>query len=237
MYRIPYRALDPIVCMTYRYLLINPNSSAHITERLVASARTALAPDDTLRAITASGEPAVVRDAATLRQAEHNAVALFDAYASACDAVLLGISLDGAAPTLRARRPALPVVGMTEAALMSACLRAERVGVLTLGPSLVPLYAARVAQIGLSSRVVGIEAPAAPQAYLPATADVHPDTLAVLCAAGARLQAQGAQTLVLAGAVLCGGYAAALTAACGCPVFDGMVCAVQQARALLSCQR
>jgi allantoin racemase len=219
------------------YLLINPNSSAHITQRLVASARTALASGDTLQAVTASGEPAVVRDAATLQQAEHNAVALFDAHADACDAVLLGISLDGAAPLLRLRRPALPVVGMTEAALMSACLRAERVALLTLGPALVPLYAARVAQIGLSSRVVGIEAPDAPQAFLPATTGVHPDTLAALYAAGKRLKAQGAQTLVLAGAVLCGGYAAELSERCGCPVFDGMVCAVEQARGLLSCKR
>ena len=220
-----------------RYLLINPNSSAHITQRLVASARTALASDETLQAVTASGEPEVVRDAATLGQAEHNAVALFDAHADACDAVLLGISLDGAAPMLRLRRPALPVVGMTEAALMSACLRAERVAVLTLGPALVPLYAARVAQIGLSSRVVGIEAPDAPQAFLPATRGVHPGTLAVLCTAGKRLKTQGAQTLVLAGAVLCGGYAAELSARCGCSVFDGMVCAVNQARGLLSCRR
>jgi allantoin racemase len=219
------------------YLLINPNSSAHITQRLVASARTALASGDTLQAVTASGEPAVVRDAATLQQAEYNAVALFEAHADACDAVLLGISLDGAAPLLRLRRPALPVVGMTEAALMSACLRAERVALLTLGPALVPLYAARVAQIGLSSRVVGIEAPDAPQAFLPANRGVHPDTLAALYAAGKRLKAQGAQTLVLAGAVLCGGYAAELSERCGCPVFDGMVCAVEQARGLLSCKR
>jgi Asp/Glu/hydantoin racemase len=219
------------------FLLINPNSSAHITQRLVASARTALASGDTLQAVTALGEPAVVRDAATLQQAEHNAVALFDAHAGACAAVLLGISLDGAAPLLRLRRPALPVVGMTEAALMSACLRAQRVGLLTLGPALVPLYAARVAQIGLSSRVVGIEAPEAPQAFLPATTGVHPDTLAVLCVAGMRLQAQGAQALVLAGAVLCGGYAAELSVRCGCPVFDGMVCAVHQARGLLGCTR
>ncbi len=65
---------------------------------------------------------------------------------------------------------------------------------------------------------------------------VHPDALAVLRAAGKRLQAQGAQTLVLAGAVLCGGYAAELGASCGCPVFDGMVCAVDQARGLLGCR-
>jgi Asp/Glu/hydantoin racemase len=64
---------------------------------------------------------------------------------------------------------------------------------------------------------------------------VHPDTLALLYAAGTRLKAQGAQTLVLAGAVLCGGYAGELSARCGCPVFDGMVCAVQQARGLLGC--
>jgi allantoin racemase len=217
------------------YLLINPNASAHITARLAASARAVLAPDETLATVNAAHEPVVVRDAATLAQADAQALALFDAHAADADAVLLGISLDGAADALRARSVGKPVVGMTEAAVMSALLTAPRLGLLTLGPAMAPLYAARMAQMGVAGRVAGIEAPEAPSAFLPQTTGVDPATLAALDAAGARLQAAGAGALVLAGAVLCG-YAPALTALRGMPVFDGMACAVLQARGLLTCR-
>lgn len=220
--------------MPAHYLLINPNGSPHITARLAASARAVLDPGESLTAVNASGQPAVVHDAATLAQADGNALTLLATHAAGADAVLLGISLDGAADTLRRQHPQRPVVGMTEAALMSACLRVRRVGLLTLGPAMAPLYAARVAQIGLSGRVVGIDAPAAPAAFLPGTAEVDADVLAVLDAASARLQAAGAEALILAGAVLCG-YAPALAARRAVPVFDGMACAVLQARALLRC--
>ncbi|MCP5271439.1 MAG: hypothetical protein H6932_09405 [Burkholderiaceae bacterium] len=218
-----------------RYLLINPNASAHITARLAASAHAVLAPGETLEAVNAPQEPAVVRDAATLALADAQALVLFEAHAAEADAVLLGISLDGAAETLRARAGRRPVVGMTEAAVMSALLTAPRIGLLTLGPAMVPLYAARVVQMGVAGRVVGIEAPEAPSAFLPQTTGVDPATLAALDAAGARVQAAGAKALVLAGAVLCG-YAPALAERRGVPVFDGMACAVLQARALLTCQ-
>lgn len=220
--------------MPPRYLLINPNASTHITERMAASARAALVSGESLRTATADGEPAVVRSRATLAQADRNAEAMLAAHAGDCDAVVLGISLDGAAPALRRQRPDLPIVGMTEAALMSACLRVERVGLLTLGAALVPLYAERVAHIGLSARVAGIEAPEAPAAFAADTTGVQPQTLALLADAGRRLQATGAQAVVLAGAVLCGGYAGALAAQLGCPVYDGVACAIRQARSLLT---
>lgn len=221
--------------MPTRYLLINPNGSAHITARLAASAQAVLTDDETLTAVNAIGEPAVVRDAATLALADRHAEDLFDRHAAGCDAVLLGISLDGAVDALRRRRPSRPVVGMTEAALVSAVLCARRVGLLTLGPAMVPLYADRVAQIGLGSRLAGIEAPDAPSAFLPQTTGVDPATLEAVALAGARLRdAAGAGALVLAGAVLCG-YAPALRTRLGVPVFDGMACAVMQARTLLRC--
>jgi|TARA_B110000971_G_scaffold32489_2_gene30063 allantoin racemase len=220
--------------MTYRYLLINPNSSPHITARLAASAQTALEDGETLSAVNASGDPAVVWDAPTLALADRHAELLCSMHSADVDAVLLGISLDGSAENLRHRFPNRPVVGMTEAALFSACLRVRRVGLLTLGPSMVPLYWERVVQIGLADRVVAIEAPVAPAAFLSTSVGVDGDVLQALDAASARLQAAGAEALVLSGAVLCG-YASALSDRRNMPVFDGMACAVMQARILLRC--
>lgn len=212
-----------------RLLLINPNSSVHITERLAASARAAMLPGETLTALTAADGPLVVRDAEGLQQAEASALALAAAHAADHDAIVLGISLDGAAVPLRARHPALPVVGMTEAALLTAALRAERLGLLTLGEALLPLYRQRVAQVGLASRVAACEAPEVAAAFEPGAALVETAVLDALARAGERLRDAGAQAVVLAGAVLCG-YADALQARCGLPVFDGVACAVGQAR-------
>ena len=216
-----------------RLLLINPNTSVHITERLATSARAALAAGDTLTAVTASQGPAVVRDAAQLREAEHSALTLAGEHAPRHDAIVLGISLDGAAPRLRARHPGLPVVGMTEAALLSACLRSERIGLLTLGASLLLLYRQRVDEIGLASRVVAWEGPESAPAFAAGTARVDAALLGLLADACDRLHQAGAQSVVLAGAVLCG-YAQALADRCALPVFDGVACAVGLARTQLA---
>lgn len=212
-----------------RLLLINPNTSAHITARLAESARQAMVAGDLLSAVTASHGPAVVRTAEGLQEADLSAMALATAHAPDHDAIVLGISLDGAAPGLRARFPQLPVVGMTEAALLTACLRADRIGVVTLGASLLPLYWQRISEVGVASRVVGVEAPEAPAAFEAGASDVSPALLACLAEASDRLRCSGAQAIVLAGAVLCG-YARALQARSGLPVFDGVDCAVRQAR-------
>lgn len=214
-----------------RLLLINPNTSTHITDRLATSARHALGRSDTLTAVTAEGSPQVVRSAAHLQQANLNAMALADRFAAQHDAVLLGISLDGAVVQLRERFPTMPVVGMTEAALLTACMRAERIGLLTLGASVLPLYQARVLEIGIGSRVVAYAAPEAPLAFGAQAAGADPEVLDVLATACAQMRHSGAQVIVLAGAVLCG-YAEALQLRCAMPVLDGVDCAVRQLRLL-----
>ncbi len=219
-----------------RLLLINPNSSVHITERLAASARSALLPGESLTCLTAPTGPRAVRNADELAVAEASALALAAAQADTHDAIVLAISLDGAVPLLRQRHPALPVVGMTEAALLMACLRVERIGVLTLGSSLLDLYRQRVAQIGLASRVVAYQAPEAPAAFDTGGPLVAQPLLELLDQACARLRGDGAQAVVLAGAVLCG-YAPALQQRCGLPVFDGVSCAVGLARLQLPHRR
>jgi len=214
-----------------RLLLINPNTSTHITERLAKSSRYALDQNDTLTAVTAKGSPTVVRSAPDLQQANANAQLLAQRHASMHDAILLAISLDGAAVQLREQFPAMPVVGMTEAALLTACLRAERIGLLTLGASVLPLYKDRVAQIGVSSRVVSYAAPEAPSAFGPDAIGIAPELLDVLTLASDGLRSAGAQVIVLAGAVLCG-YSEALQKRCALPVLDGVQCATQQLRLL-----
>ncbi len=78
-----------------RLLLINPNTSTHMTRRLAASARGALAPGDELTALTATRGPAAIRTAKQLQEADQNALAMAAAHARSHDAVVLGIPSTG----------------------------------------------------------------------------------------------------------------------------------------------
>ena len=216
-----------------KLLLINPNASCQVTERMAESARAALVPGDSLTALTAANGPLVVRDAGQLAVAEQSALRLAREHAAAHDALVLGISLDGAAVALRRQHPQLPIVGMTEAALIAARTATGRIGLLTLGAAMLALYRQRVAQAGFASDVVAFEAPELPAAFSADAPRVAPPVLAALIEAGARLRAAGAESIVLAGAVLCG-YADSLSMPCGLPVFDGVTCAVRHCRALLA---
>lgn len=219
-----------------RLLLINPNTSTHITDRLARSARGALHDQDTLTAVTATDGPKVVRNADDLERADANALALAHRHARHHDGIVLAISLDRAVVAMRQQHPAMPVVGMTEAALLTACLRAERVGLLTLGESVLPLYRERVAQIGVGSRVIAYAAPEAPVAFTASANAALGEVQDVLAGACETMRSAGAQVIVLAGAVLCG-HADALQARCAMPVLDGVDCAVRQLRMLAGLPR
>jgi allantoin racemase len=218
-----------------RLLLFNPNRSAHITARLEASARGALQDGESLVARSGRFGPEVVRDAATLAAAEAGARRELPVLAVAddvlADAVLLAISLDGAAGNLRLQLAPRPLLGMTEAAVAVAAQCGRRVGLLTLGPGLLPLYRERLADLLPAARVAGLEAPELPQAFDPGATGVAADVLPVLVDAARRLVERGADSVVLAGAVLCG-YERALAAAIDRPVLDGVACAVHHLRAL-----
>ncbi len=217
-----------------RLLLINPNTSVHITERLARSARAAMAPGDQLTAVTAPQGPAVVRSVDDLRAADSSAIELADRHAANHDAIVLGISLDGVAVRLRGRHPGLPVVGMTEAALLTACMRSERTGLLTLGADLLPLYRQRVEQIGIASRVVAYQAAEATQAFEPGRAAVDPAVLAALVEAVRSACAKRAPGRSCWLAPCCAATPKRLRRAATCPFSTASACAVGQIRNLLA---
>ncbi|WP_137893430.1 aspartate/glutamate racemase family protein [Ramlibacter sp. 2FC] len=214
-------------------LLINPNSSENITERLAASARPLLGPADHLTALTASEGPRAVTQSDQLPAAAEQVLAMARRHGPEHDAVLIAISLDCGLAETRAALSPRPVIGMTEAACLMALLHGPRFGLLTLGPQMAPLYEAHVASLGLASRLAGLAAPELPQAYGAPPGAPDPAVLEALAAAAQGLLAAGADSLVLAGAVLCG-YAPALTARVGRPVLDGIACGVLLARARLT---
>lgn len=214
-----------------RLLLINPNTSDHITTRMELSARRVMPKGTILTAITADVGPQAVRSVADVEYATSNVHRMAQEHGAGHDAVLLGISLDCGLHELRQLRDPQPIVGMTEAACLMACLHGPRFGLLTLGAHMAPLYLAHVTHMGFGQRLIGVEAPDAPQAFQASPDHVSPQLLDLLTQSAHTSFAQGAQCVVLAGAVLCG-YAPALEARLGRPILDGIACAV-----LLACAR
>jgi allantoin racemase len=216
-----------------RLLLINPNTSAHITERLAASARSALPPGATLTALTSAEGPRAVRSAEDVPAATRNVIHMARQHGPHHDAVLIGISLDCGLDEVRRQNALQPVIGMTEAACLMASLHGPRFGLLTLGATMAPLYQAHVERLGLAQQMVEVTAPDVPQAFNASADRVSDDLLEQLTLATQPMLEAGADSVVLAGAVLCG-YGPALAQRLGRPVWDGMVCAVQVAGARLA---
>lgn len=213
-----------------RILLINPNRSAWVTERLAAPARAMLLPGERLDTLTSQDGPEMVRTPEQVGAAESEVLALAARHGGGYDALVLGISLDCGLDAARRQRGPQPVIGMTEAACLAACTAGARFGLLTVGPAMAPLYAAHVRALGLEARCVGVEAPDAPEAFAAGAHNALPASAAALLAQGAQaLRARGADSIVLAGAVLCGS-GPALAIATGMPCFEGTACAIGLAR-------
>ncbi|MCA0326031.1 MAG: aspartate/glutamate racemase family protein [Proteobacteria bacterium] len=215
-----------------KILLVNPNTSEFITERMVLAARAAIGEAGWVVGVTADHGPAVVGSRAENALAAVTAMELAARHAGGCDAVLLGISTDAGLAPLRELLD-IPVVGLLEAALLTASQLGGRIGLLTLGARMVPLYQEQATGMGLGARVVGWAGVELPVAFQP-SADLRPvpDVVRAVIENGARLVTHfDLDVLVLSGAVLAG-YREAVQAGLSVPVVDGIEAAAWQAVAL-----
>ena len=211
-----------------RLLLLNPNTTPAITAQVAASARACALPGTEI--VEATGE----FGAAVIGTRTENAIAAHAALQAALtqqqpyDALVLAVSLDTALDALREALD-VPVVGLTEAALITATMVSRRAALLTLGPRMVPMYAELIAHHGLTSRVPVVEAlTLTPQDFLSSPLDAR-EVLREYCE---RLAQQGAEAIVLAGAVFAG-HAAPVQSTVSVPLIDGAPAAVALAEMLV----
>lgn len=215
---------------TMRILLVNPNTSAHITARMVASAQAVLDGTARVEGATAAFGPAVIGSRTEAAVAEHSAVDTAVSALRGHDAVVLGVSIDSGLLALRELLD-VPVTAMTESGLACAAMLGTRIGVLTLGPQMLPLYQELAHRYGMAPRVVSWRAPALPAAFVPGEGPDPGVADALVAALDDMIRCDGAEAVLLAGAVL-SGYAAALAPRLPVPLVDGVAAAVLQAQAL-----
>ncbi len=210
-----------------RLLVANANTTEAITQACAAAARAAAAPGTEIIAATPRFGPAVISSRAENVIAGHALLELLAEHAGSVDAVLLAVSHDTALEGARQVMPC-PVIGMTEAACLTACMLGGRFGMITFGG--VEMYRELIARYGLDTRLADIIAVNA----TPPEAVADPDSVGnkVLVAAKA-LAAEGANSVVLAGAALAG-FDNRLQEASPVALLDGMACGVRMAELLVS---
>lgn len=212
-----------------KLLLVNPNLTQAVTDAVLAAARSRAAPGTELVAVTGRFGPAVIGSRAENALAQHGVLDLVAQHAPGCDAVVLGVSLDTALWACRELLD-MPVVGMTEAGLLCGATVATRIGLLTNGARMGPLYRELVQSYGLGERLAGVEAlTLTPQQMVGAPQDAQE---AVLAAARTLVERDGAEAVLLAGAAMAS-MAAALQPRSSVPLLDGVGCAVALAQALV----
>jgi allantoin racemase len=170
--------------------------------------------------------PAVISTRVENVIAGHAVLELLAEHAGRVDAVVLAVSHDTALEAARQLMPC-PVVGMTEAACLTACLVGGRFGLVTFGG--VETYRELIARHGFSARLsalAGVDA--TPQQVLN-----DPDGVARKVLGAVReLAAGGADSVVLGGAALAG-TDRRLAADSPVPLLDGIACATRLAEALV----
>lgn len=213
-----------------RLLLINPNTSPGITERVLAVAREVASSGVELAAVTGRFGGRYIANRATYAIAAHAALDALSRYRGRYDAVVLACFGD---PGLLALKEVCskPVVGMAEASLAAAILLGRRVALVTGGEAWVPMLEEFVAAQGLSERLAAVVA------VKPTGADIARDpagSLAILAEATSdAVQRHRADVVVLGGAGLAG-LAAPLSARITVPVIDSVACAVRMAETTAS---
>jgi allantoin racemase len=211
-----------------RILVVNANTSDIVTEKVAAQARASASPGTEIVAVTGAFGARVIGSRAEHAIGEHSALALVARHAPGCDAAVIAVSYDTGLRAARELLP-IPVVGMTEAGLLTACMLGGRIGVITFGRRVLALYHELVTAYGLAARIAGWRTLESTAAYQRGTHDALDREL--IAAARELIEHDGAETVVLTGAVMAG-VPARIQKDVPVPLIDCMDCAVRQAELL-----
>lgn len=213
-----------------RVLLLNPNTSADMTERMLAAAEAVAAPGTVVVPLTA---PRGVPYIATRAEAQIGGAIALEMLAEHHGAVDAAIVAAFGDPGLLGARELfdIPVVGMAEAAMLAACMLGRRFALVTFARALGPWFEDCVAMHGLSGRCAGIRMLDGPVYRVGAIAEDSEDLLVDL--ARRAVEEDEADVVILAGAPLAG-LAGRVAGRIAVPVVDPISAALKMAEALVA---
>lgn len=204
-------------------IVINPNSSQRVTDGIDAAIDPLRSFGIPIRCLTlAEGPPGIESQ----RQADLTIAPMLRLAAAQEDAAGFVVACFGD-PGLHALRDqtALPVVGIQEAAVMTALTLGQRFGVIAILPPSIPRHMRAFGTMGVLDRLAGDRALGLGVADL-----AHEDTtLAAMIATGTRLRDEDGADVLIMGCAGMAQYRARLEAATGLPVVEPSQAAVSLA--------
>ena len=213
-----------------KLLILNPNTTAAVTG-LLSDAAVAVANADTqIAAVTASrGVPYI----ATRAEAQIGGAIVLEMLAeqqAGFDAAIIAAFGD---PGLLGARElfALPVVGMAEAAMLTACMLGRKFAIVTFAGALGPWYQECVDLHGMGARCAGIRMLEGAFRSISNVQEEKSDLLVSL--AHEAIERDGADVVILAGAPLAG-LAAKVADRIPVPLVDPIQASVKMAEALVA---
>ncbi|MEO1019231.1 MAG: aspartate/glutamate racemase family protein [Pseudomonadota bacterium] len=212
-----------------KILLANSNTSRAVTAAILAEAQKFASSGTEVTGKNAEFGAEIIGTRAEAAVAAHGLVDMLAKHAAGYDAVVIGMSLDTGIWAAREMLD-IPVVAMSEAAMLMAATAASRFGLVIFGNRGAQAYREVVEGYGFDGRLVGIEAlGAAPQDML-----ADPESLYTPIVEGVERLAneQDAEAVVLVGAVMCG-LPAILQDRVSVPLLEGISCGILLAESLV----
>lgn len=187
-----------------RVLCVNANTTESITQRVGDEMRRTFAATHSGSSIevidcTPTFGPSVIMTRLDLSVATH-AVVDTAAMHSDFDAIMLAVSFDTGRDALR-EALSVPVIGMSEASVAMARLAGGKLGYVSIGADITPLYWENLDHCHMQADIAGWETIEAPAAYKTDSFEESDGTVLDACH---KLAAKGADVAVLMGAVLAG---------------------------------
>jgi Asp/Glu/hydantoin racemase len=206
--------------------VINGNTTQAITDRVAATARAIASPGTTIKAVTAKTGPRVISTRAENLLGAHSVLSLAARHHAGCAAVVVAVASDTGLRAVREALP-IPVTGITEAALLTACALGDGFGYLAIGRRGAGMYREVIAGYGLTTRMAAFKAIDLPPDAFLTPSDAAEPILAAVC----ELAEAGADTVIIGGAAFAG-LGRQLQDRSPIPIVDGVSSAVRLAETL-----
>jgi allantoin racemase len=213
-----------------RILLINPNTSSSVSDLIGAEARRAASGGTQIEVVTAPLGVAYIETRFEALLGAWAAANLAAEHAGAYDALVIAAFGD---PGLAGIREVVdvPVVGLTEAALMSACMLGGRFSIVAISHRISAWYRECVQSHGLAERLASIRCLDQPLGDVGSVQVDHEARLRELCARA--VDEDGADVIIIAGAPLAG-LARSIRGDIPVPLVDGVSSAVRHCETLIA---
>lgn len=213
-----------------RILVLNPNTTQGVTDLLVSAGRAVASSETILKPLTATRGVPYISTRSEAQIGGATAMEMLADHHAGADAAIIAAFGD---PGLLGARELfdIPVIGMSEAAMLTACMLGHRFAIVTFAAALRGWYRDCVDLHGMGYRCTGIHALDQSFASISNVQEEMEDLLVAL--ANRAVESDDADVVILAGAPLAG-LAQRVRARIPVPLIDPITAAVKQAEALIA---